>query len=83
MKEINKYIIQWQQGSPPQVCVDTEGKGHTEVCLTCIYLLTWPFSTCMHRVAKSLGGDNVLVCTSLTQNQTSDRSKYTNLLYGR
>ena len=43
------------------VSVSTEERGHIQVCLTCIYLLTWPFSACKHQVAKLLGRANVLV----------------------
>ena len=70
-------------GLTSSVCVDTEGKGHTEVCLTCIYLLTWPFSTCMHQVAKLLGGANVPAGASLTQNQTSRWKQINEPLYSR
>ena len=43
------------------VSVDTEERGHMRVCLTHIYLLTWPFSACMHWVAKLSGRANMLV----------------------
>ena len=51
------------------VSVDTEERGHMRVCLTHIYLLTWPSSTCKHRVAKSSGRANVPVGASSTWNQ--------------
>ena len=37
------------------VSANTEERGHMQVCLTHVYLLTQPFSTCVHQVTKLLG----------------------------
>ena len=57
-------------GLTSSVSVDTEERGHMWVCLTHTYLLTQPFSACVHQVAKASGGANVLVGASSIQNQT-------------